>query len=249
MLIHCPSCGRAGNLPDRLSSAAHTVRCRKCQAAFVTIPLRSDEDTQNEMPALRRAASEMASRDALFPSELFPTGDEDDEDGLVGDPDDSQYELTAIVRNGIDDSQVELPAFSPDDIPPFEPGAESGFEQASGDVALPDPWYFKFIESWGRYHARVALGFGAASLTVLGYFLVRPLVGGESLTSSTTTLVVGCVGTIAFLLLSVTATAFYVVRVDLGKNVRQLNLQANPRPQSLVNRARDSQPHLSRTAV
>ena len=58
----------------------------------------------------------MAGRDAVFPADLFPTGDEDDQDGLIGDPDDSQYEMTAISGNGIDDSQVELPAFSPDDI-------------------------------------------------------------------------------------------------------------------------------------
>ncbi len=114
---------------------------------------------------------------------------------------------------------------------------------------LPTPWYVKFIDSWGRYHACVALGFGAASLSVLVYLLVRPLTGGESLTSSTTTLVVSVVGIIAFLLLSLTATAFYLLLVDLGKNVRQLNLQANPWPRSLRAQPAESQRRLSRTAV
>lgn len=251
MLIHCPSCQRPGNLPDDLAMVAHTVRCRKCQSAFVTVPLPRPERNRSALAESEAQAGRLlARRGTPFRTDLFSDGDDDDDvndgDSFDGDPGDSQYELTPVMGNGIDDSQVDLPAFSADDWPALQAGADSGFGEAA---ALPEPWYFRFIDSWGRYHAGFVLGFGGASLIVLSYFLFRPLLGGESVTSPTTALVVGCVGTIAFLLLSFTATAFYLLLLDVGKNVRQLNLQANRRPYAAAERPRDSQPRLSRTAV
>jgi hypothetical protein len=248
MLIHCPNCRRPGNLPDDLAMAAHTVRCRKCGSAFVTVPLRPPEESQAERPERQpHAARLMARRDTPFGTDLFSDDDNDNEDNAFdGEPGDSHYDLTAVMGKGMDDSQVELPAFSADDWPALEPGADSGSGPAA---ALPEPWYVRFIDSWGRYHAGVVLCFGGVSLIILSYFLFRPLLGGESVTSSTTALVVGCVGIIAFLLLSFTASAFYLLLLDLGRNMRQLNLQANRRPNSVADRLRDGQPQLSRTAV
>ena len=87
---------------------------------------------------------------------------------------------------------------------------------------LPAPWYFKVIESWGRVHLYVVMGFAASSLSVLGFLLMRALVVGQILSSSTAALLVGLVGTIAFLLLSLSATALIMLLIDLARNMRLL---------------------------
>ncbi len=126
-----------------------------------------------------------------------------------------------------DDSQTELPAFTSDMPPSGETEAVRPFETPSGLVDVPVPWFFNFIDSWGRLHFFVALGFAASSLSVLGYFLVRALVSGEILSSSIAALIVGCVGTIAFLLLSLSATALIFLLIDLARNVRHLMQRAD----------------------
>jgi hypothetical protein len=50
-------------------------------------------------------------------------------------------------------------------------------------------------------------------------------------------------------LLSLTASAIYLLLVDLGKNVRQLNLQANSQSRSLRQFPAEHQRRLSRSAV
>ena len=58
------------------------------------------------------------------------------------------------------------------------------FETASSEFAVPVPWYFNVIDSWGRLHLYVATGFAASSLLVLGFLLVRALVAGYIVSSS-----------------------------------------------------------------
>ena len=125
------------------------------------------------------------------------------------------------------DSNVELPAFTSPSGSPDDGQSSGTFEAASSEVVLPNPWYYNFIDAWSRFHFFVALGFGTSSLAVLGFFLVRALTGGEIISSSITALIVGCVGTVAFLLLSVSATALIVLLVDLGRNLRRLTVSSN----------------------
>jgi len=148
----------------------------------------------------------------------------------VLNPDDSQYELPISAVVDIEDSQVELPAFTPersaarDDNWPI-----AGGERPSLEPSLSSPEYPSFIASCGRYYFAVAIAFGAFSLGVLGFFLVREVLGGQAISVSVTLLIVGCVGMVAFLLLSLTVTALNLLLADLAKNVRQMRLQTEPK--------------------
>jgi hypothetical protein len=137
---------------------------------------------------------------------------------------DWQQDVSSAVLGGDpDDSQVELPAFtstSPTD-PSGEIAAAPAFESASSETT-PIPWYYRVIESWGRVHFYVVLGFAASSLAVLGFLLISALVAGHALSSSITALIIGCVGTVAFLLLSLSATVLIILVIDLGRSVRVL---------------------------
>jgi hypothetical protein len=168
-------------------------------------------------------------------------------------PYDSQYEMTAVLGGDPDDSQTELPAFtgetdlSDETDLSGEIEAARPFETASSEFLTPVPWYFNFIDSWGRLLFYLATGFATASLAVLGFLLVRALVAGQIMSSSVTALIIGCVGTIAFLLISLSATALTVLLVDLARNVRMLIQQADRNPVSPVapenqDRTRLSQP-------
>jgi len=132
--------------------------------------------------------------------------------------------VSGIFADENGDAILEPPAFTAntasDDL--ANPSGTFGSE-----VLPATPWYDKFIDSWSRYHFFVALGFGTSSLAVLGFFLVRALVGGQIINASITALIVGCVGTVAFLLLSVSATASILLLVDLGRNVRRLIASSN----------------------
>jgi hypothetical protein len=165
---------------------------------------------------------------ALATLDGFTSGSEDEIPGLTDpSPYDSQYEMTAALGEDPDDSQTELPAFmgGPDESGEFVIGPPR--ETGSSEFVLPVPWYFNFIDSWGRVHFYIASGFAAASFAVLSYLLVRALVAGQTLSSSATALIIGCVGVIAFLLISLSATALTVLLVDLARNVRMLIQQAD----------------------
>lgn len=263
MMIQCPGCGRAGNLPGLTGLVAHTVRCRRCSARFVTIPLQVDSNAERDWPA--REPAEISASTAGVST---PTGFE----GLVAAgkrhfdappnrPGDSHYESTATFDDEFSDSsdssdrsdsQVELPAFSADDLESDESMSAWTTRQFAGalDVDGAGASYLDLVEAWGRcYHLYIALAFGAASLAVMGYFLVRPLLGGHSLSSSATALVVGCVGTVAFLLLTFTATTLNILLLDLGKNVRQLMVQSKLGAGTGADRSRQNRTGLSQTPI
>jgi hypothetical protein len=159
----------------------------------------------------------------------------------ASDPGDSQYELTAATddgseltaagEDGLDDSQVELPAFAPSETLPREAHLTAAFDSASSEVLVASQALERFIGFWGRYHLFVALGFVVASFAVIGFFLVRAMVG-QTVSFSTTAVVIGCVVTVALLLLSLSATALCFLLLDLGRNIRQLIVLADLNPNS-----------------
>ena len=83
-------------------------------------------------------------------------------------------------------------------------------ETEAPNVLLPLPWYFNVIGSWGRFHFYVATGFATSSLVVLGFLLFRALVAGSTVSSSITALIIGCVGTIAFFMITLSASVLTV---------------------------------------
>ncbi len=94
-------------------------------------------------------------------------------------------------------------------------------------------------------HFYVVVGFAASSLSVLGFFLVRALVAGQTLSSSITALLIGCVGTVAFLLLSLSATVLIILLVDLARSVRLLIQQTERNPPAPIDSKNQSRTGLS----
>ena len=228
MILRCPSCGREGNVPDRLGGSTHSVRCRPCGARFSTAPARVMGEAHPQGPSVARGVGSHASKRPVMVARGFSAGSDPDlAEYPQPSPEDSQHEMAAVLGGDPDDSQVELPAFVLADGPSGEYATSPGLQTGSSEFLLAVPWYFRFIESWGRVHVFVAVGFAAASLSVLGFLLIRALVAGHTLNSSITALIVGCVGTIAFLLLSLSATVLIMLLIDLARNVRLLIQQTD----------------------
>jgi len=177
---------------------------------------------------------------------FFSGTDGDEDSGATAPPSgDSHYEISAVLDDGYDDSDDEIPVLTAGSSAENAGLVASNFESGSTEIFLPSPWYYKFIDSWGRFQFFTAIGFAAASLSVLGFLLARTIVGGQILSSSTTALILGCVGTIAFLLLSLSATALIVLLVDLARNVRRLIEQAERNPATPGDQPGQNHPKLS----
>jgi hypothetical protein len=250
MILRCPSCGRDGNLPDHVGPGSHFVRCRRCGTRFSTVDVRAPGPPLRGSDRLpERSAPSSHVRDlALAALDGFTSGSDDDIPALSAPtPFDSQYEMTAVLGGDPDDSQTELPAFAGGSDESGESQAPRPFEAPTSEYLFPVPWYFNFIDSWGRLLFYAATGFAVASLAVLGFLLVRALVSGDFMSSSVIALIIGCVGTIAFLWISLSATALTVLLVDLSRTVRMLIQQSDRQavgqtPAQNQDRTRFSQP-------
>ena len=232
MMIRCPNCERIGKIPDQFGSNASKLRCRRCRTRFSLVPPPAKEGLA-VAPRLFEASPIAQSGGSLprFSAETLSLTGALTDDSLprVIDPDDSQYELPVSTDIDIDDSQVELPAFTPDQVAADEYWHSAGDDPPSVEPNFKSPWHDRFVNSWGRYHFGAAIGFGAISLAVLGYLLASELFGGQSTSASVPLLILGCVGTVAFLLLSVTVTALNRQLADLAKHVRLMRMQSEPR--------------------
>ena len=242
MIIRCPRCGREGNAPDSRGRVSQTVRCRPCGARFTIDRTPGTDDPDPSDLAVAGAIARLVYERARSRTEV--DADDDPLDFQLPPQSDWQQATSSAVLGGDpDDSQVELPAFTSTAEPSGDDEPDPAFEYASSEFALPIPWYYRFLESWGRVHFYVVLGFAASSLAVLGFLLVNALVAGHILSSSITALIIGCVGTIAFLLLSLSATVLIILVIDLGRSLRVLIQQTDRNPARAVetkNQARTS---------
>ncbi len=229
MIIRCPSCGREGNAPDSRGRVSQTVRCRPCGARFKIdrTPVTNGLD-QSDL-AVAGAIARLVHERVRSRTEV----DTDDDHPVFQSPPQSDWQQatsSAVLGGDPDDSQVELPAFTSAAEGSDEVETVPAFESESSESALVVPRYYKVIESWGRVHFYVVLGFAASSLAVLGFLLLSALVAGHILSSSITALIIGCVGTIAFLLLSLSATVLIILVIDLGRSLRVLIQQTDRNP-------------------
>jgi hypothetical protein len=250
MTIECPSCGVPGKLPSRIPNGANTVRCRRCGVRFeigdrgdkasrnqrapilmtqLVIGARGDEgvvaavDPGEPDPWLRRAATP-----ALMPPDGHFAGFDDEEPSThEGGPGDSHYELTDPSFAAYEDAGAEWVAVAQANPSRFRSEPAANGEPAATDVLGNEPWYYKLIDSLGRYHVLVALNFGALALVIFGFLFVRALLGQVGLDSSVSALLVGLVGTVAVLLICVVTAALTVLLVELARNIRRLRFQVD----------------------
>jgi hypothetical protein len=251
MIIRCPSCGREGNAPESRGRASQTVRCRPCGTRFV---IDRTGGTETKDPDLADLAVAGAIARLVHERARVTAADNGDDDDPLDDASfslrlqsDWQGVSSAVLGGDPDDSQVELPAFTSESPPDPSGEIESApaFESESSEIALPIPWYYKFIESWGRVHFYVVLGFATSSLAVLGFLLISALVAGHALSPSITALIIGCVGTVAFLLLSLSATVLIILVIDLGRSVRVLIQQTGQNPARVIDSKKHARTSLS----
>jgi len=188
---------------------------------------------------------------ARFPAEpLFGDFDEDELSQIALGPGDSHYEWSFSVDGFDDDSQVDVPAFVTPEPEPKQVQAASkssnALRVASREWAgarSEEPQQIQaakvksalaatpvaimggkgqFVAVWSRYQLVTTLGFGAAAFLVLGFLLLNTSVGGHALTPATSTLVVGFLGAVAFVLLSLTALALNFVLIEVARDLRRL---------------------------
>jgi hypothetical protein len=232
MTIRCPHCGRDGRLPDGVGSHRQFLRCRKCRGRFRSeAQFPADVAPNLEPPFGTHPSSQLADDLRRFQSgaALLASLDDNDLDppSTLTDLDDSNYELTVSLEGELDDSQFELPAVTVTDPPQSESRSPHAHAPARTEPLSEEPQYYNRIDKlihicfWG------ILGLGAVSLVVIGVFLARALLGTQTINSTTTTLIMALVGTIAFLLISFTTTALSVLVLDLARNIRRLRIHAD----------------------
>jgi hypothetical protein len=249
MNIRCPRCGREGNAPESRGRSSQKVRCLPCGARFlIDVTPEIQEPFFSDRAAHGAAGPHVRERPGVTLETVSVADDLDPMGFTIRSPSDSQFDIPCVLGGDPDDSQVELPAFASGEEPSGEVEAAPPFEPASSEFSLPVPWYYKYIESWGRVHFFVAVGFAASSLSVLGFLLVSALVRGHIVSSSITALIVGCVATIAFLLLSLSATVLIILVVDLARNMRLLIQQTDRNPVPTTDTKNQSRTSLSQPA-
>jgi hypothetical protein len=84
-------------------------------------------------------------------------------------------------------------------------------------------WNSRFIEIWSRCQLVATLAFGALSFGILGYLLWKSAIGGQGHAPTASALVLGFLGTAAFVFLSLTALARNVLLTQISRELRRLN--------------------------
>jgi len=192
---------------------------------------------------------------ARFPAHpLYRSLYEDDSSEIESGPGDSHFEWSYNVGAFDDDSQVDVPAFvAPEPEPKQIEAASVSLAARVGNGAVggarseepkqiqvasvskvlaaqPVPimrWNGRFVDFWSRYQLVTTLGFGALASGVLGFFLLNASIAGNSLAPATSTLVVGFIGTVAFVLISLNGLALNSLLIDLARELRRLQNDLN----------------------
>ncbi len=117
MMIQCPKCDRMGYLPDRLAPEAHSLRCRKCKANFLTTELavkeglqrRGVDDSWRGTAMDTPGASQSRQKAAPFLAEgIFGRFDQPEPPLRALGPGDSNYEMTFSLDDTGGDSDRRL---------------------------------------------------------------------------------------------------------------------------------------------
>jgi hypothetical protein len=224
MLIQCPKCERKGQIPDRFGLTPHSVRCRACQAQFKTVPLTAREhgDRLTAPPNQGTGAQTVVKLPRPHP----PSVRIDDDDNIESLPDargpgDSHYEWPVITEAEIDDSQVELPAFSAgddpsgDEMPAFTP------EAPSEEFSAAEPARSGAASRLAWYRVTPANLIRLATLAILGFFVLQGVWNARTIGAAVMAFVAGCLGLGGLVLLSKAHGAQPKLLSEFTANVRR----------------------------
>jgi hypothetical protein len=208
MLIRCPQCDRAGEIPDRFGLAAHKIRCRVCEARFLTTTRPAIKEIDRpSVPIERSSNPRIVGNLAPIPELPVSVSPDDDDDSTLDtlDLNDSHYELTVVNDEEIDDSQVELPAFTSEDVPSSDEIAVLTDDPPSEETLIGDPRHANLTDPRRRYRFAATLTAGVLLLAILAYFMHQGIFNGQPVSSAITALIAGCLGLggVVLLILSV----------------------------------------------
>ena len=235
MMIRCPKCDRMGYLPDRLAPEAHSLRCRRCQANFSTAEISIKAGMQRSKGAVpwRGTANEpplqSPSRQGTAPFRaegLYARFDEPEAPIRELGPGDSNYEMTFSLDNSGPDSGDDWDA-GPENDPEIEAPSSDELEAivpAPSRSPEPEPWFYRFVHSWGRVLCYAVLGFVALSVVIIGFLVACSLgmVGGLVLPTATQAFIVACFGTASLLLIGLAMIFQSVFLADLARTVYRM---------------------------
>ncbi len=208
MLIQCPKCERKGDIPDRFGLTPHSVRCRTCRTQFTTVPL-TDNKKGNRLstPLDETPDAEILVNLSRPRSPLFRADVDVNEIGPLLDvrgPGDSHYEWPVIREVDIDDSQVEIPAFSADDPESSDELPTLAPDPPSEEILVAESSQFASASLFARYRIAIATLIRLVSLAILGFFVFQVVSNAQTVGTSIMALVVGCLALASLLLLSMT---------------------------------------------
>jgi hypothetical protein len=206
MLIECPNCHRKGNIPDRFGLSPHFIRCRTCLTRFTTVPITVHQETNRLLAPQEELPDDQIVVDLRQPdtSGLSDGTDTDDLEAIAGPrgPGDSHYEWPGISDPDLDDSQVELPAFTDGDDSSSGETPAFAADSSSVEISVINPGHDALTGSRAGYRLAAALLIRTVSLAIFGFFVFEAgrnahTVGGASAMA----LVAGCMGLCGLLLL------------------------------------------------
>ncbi len=170
----------------------------------------ADDDSQVDLPALAPGPREPKRFQAAGVANGSTAGSVPWEIGIGESPKPNRpgrHHNATILASGSESDPPERAAFR--EVPGAKPVL---FFTSNG----------RFVHIWSRYQLVTTLAFGATALCILGFFVLRSSIGGQPLTPATSTLVVGLLGTVAFVLLSLTAIVLSALLSELARDLRRL---------------------------
>ena len=233
MVIQCPHCVQAGKLPDGLDLGPHSLRCRRCSGRFVLLATPVELTTPHRLHELELEPAPPGL--TPFPrfhgdSFLDVVGGAEPVSSELG-PGDSHYELSSDLEDGMTGSDDDIPVVDPTVTSTAGESRTSSFwrgppsssrvdDPTSSDDS-PEPWFYRVLISWGRPHFFASIGFGAFSLVVLAFLLLRTILVESPLPFSTSALIAGLFVTVALLFLCTTVTTLNFLLLDLTRESRR----------------------------
>ena len=159
-------------------------------------------------------------------------GHDDDEGPTFGalGPEDSHYELTVSNDDeSDDDSQVELPALTSDDAPSSDEIDVFTEDPPSAEILIGDPRHPYVADLQARYRFVATVSAGALSLAIVGFMTRRGILSAQTVSSSITAFIAGCIGLggVVLLLFAMTKKPLHLLPVELAKDLRRPRSRSN----------------------
>jgi hypothetical protein len=134
---------------------------------------------------------------------------------------------TAERNGGRHDEPNQLETATYSSPPTLGNGNDLNHLQAArlSDALVPKPTPFsvrhaRFVDLWSRYQLFATLAFGGVASGIFGFFLLSSSIAGQTVRPAILVLVVGFLGTVAFVLLSLTAIVLNALVSELCRGLR-----------------------------